>query len=84
MLCLLCASEVGSPTNPPWAPGSARHGVRDPLVRSQPFATKGTLAPSLVAAWSLGSLLETPPRWHVTMYIPLVTVTQVDYPRTTV
>ncbi len=26
------ASEVGSSTNPPWAPGSK---VRDPLVRSQ-------------------------------------------------
>ena len=29
------ASEVGSPTNPPWATGSTTHGVRDPLVCSQ-------------------------------------------------
>ncbi len=29
---------------------------------------KGSLAPCLVAAWSSGGLLETPPRRHATLY----------------
>ncbi len=32
---LLRASEVGPLTNPPGLRGATRHGVRDPLVRSQ-------------------------------------------------
>ncbi len=31
--------------------------------------TKGLTAPCLVAAWSQGGSLETPPRWHATIYI---------------
>ncbi len=31
--------------------------------------TKGSLAPCLVAVWSLDGLLETQPRWHATIYI---------------
>ena len=29
----------------------------------------GSLAPCLVTAWSPGGLLETPPRWHVTIFL---------------
>ncbi len=33
--------------------------------------TKGSLALCLVAAWSPGGLLETPPRWHTTVLLPI-------------
>ncbi len=29
----------------------------------------GAYAKSATAAWSLGGLLETPPRWHATIYM---------------
>ncbi len=35
VLILSRASEVGSPTNHPGLRAATRHGVRDPLVRSQ-------------------------------------------------
>ena len=37
------------------------------LLTDQRNPLKGSLAPCLVAAWSPGGSLETPPRWHVTI-----------------
>ncbi len=56
------ASEVGSPTNPPWAPGSDKTRGQGSFGR----LTKG-LTDCLVAAWRSGGFLETPPLWHATI-----------------
>ncbi len=50
-----------------WVGGWMYWIISSPLVPIPSLL--GTLAPCLVATWSPGGLLETPSRWHMTIYI---------------